>query len=302
MNRTATGWMFWIVFAAALPLSIACDRSATAPASRPAATGNAMRIVSLAPNITEICCALGLREQLVGRSKFCDYPPGILDVPALGGLLDPNVEGLLRAAPDLILVAGRSASLSEQLKRLKLRFESLPDSSLGDIFTAARKIGVLTSRTAAAEAFCEDLQAELDAVAVKFADVPSARVLFLVRALADPPEPPFVAGPTSFYDELLILGGHTNAAADLGKAYAPLSLETILVINPDVIVEIDPEGTARPNGDADALRVWSKVGSLAAVTSKRVHVLSGRQYSIAGPRVVETFRDLCAAIARGKHD
>lgn len=302
MKRTTTRRVSWIVFAAALSLSVACDRAATAPASRPAATGSAMRIVSLAPNITEICCALGLREQLVGRSKFCNYPPEILDVPALGGLLDPNVEGLLRAAPDLILVAGRSSALTDQLKRLELRFESVPDSSLGDIFTAARKIGALTSRTAEAEAFCGKLQAELDAVAAKFADVPPARVLFLLRALADPPEPPFVAGTASFFDELLKLGGHTNAAAASGKAYAPLSLETILVIDPDVIVEIDPEGTARPNGDADALRVWSKVGSLAAVSSKRVHVLSGRQYSIAGPRVVETFHDLCAAIAGVRHD
>ena len=261
------------------------------------APGESRRIVSLAPTLTEICCALGLRGQIVGRTSYCVHPPEILSVPALGALTNLNAEQLLRLQPDLILLSGQSRTQTELVTGLGLRYESIPDTGLEDVFAAIHRVGALTGRTAAAADLAAAIRADLDAVAQRYANVPPARVLILTATLNDPPEPPFVGGAGSFYDELLQLAGHTNAAARAGRAFAPLSLEFILDSDPDVIIELDAAGKTRKGGDAQARKIWSKIGPLSAVANRRVHVLTGTQHYLLGPRIAETFRQICAAIA-----
>ncbi len=258
------------------------------------------RIVSLAPTVTEMCAALRLADRLVGRTSYCNYPPRVTSVPEVGALTDLNVESLVRLQPDLILVAGRSLSQTDVLARLGLRFESIPDTSLDDLYAGIRKIGTLTGQTAAAETLCSALRGDIEAVRERYGDVPRRRVLLLTATLSDPPSPPHVAGPGSFYDELLRLAGHENAAAEMERAFAPLSIEYILRTDPDVIIELDADGRARPGGEAQARAVWAKIGPLRAVEERRVRVLSGSQHYLLGPRVALTFRDICAAIA-GEH-
>ncbi len=264
--------------------------------------GTSLRLVCTAPSATEICCALGLRGQIVGRTRFCDYPPGIEALPTIGALDETNVEVLLGLKPDLILISGTSRAITDRLRRLELRFESLPDRSLADIFAAIERVGRLTQRPETARRLCTGIQGELERVAERYNDVPPARVLLLLGTLSDPPAPPFVAGPGSFYDDLLRRAGHENIVDGSVRAYGPLSLEFIARANPDVIIELDADGRGWPAGDAGALRVWSQVGQLQAVASDRVHVLTGQEHFIPGPRVARTFAELCRAIAGEQYE
>ena len=146
-----------------------------------------LRLVCTAPSVTEICCALGLREQIVGRSRFCGYPAGIEAVPVVGALDETNAEVLLRLRPDLVLVSGASRSITDRLERLDLRYESLPDRSLADVFAAIERVGELTGRPETARRLREGLAGDLDGIAQRHADVPAARVLLLLGTLSDPP-------------------------------------------------------------------------------------------------------------------
>lgn len=257
------------------------------------------RIVSAAPNLTEICCALGLRDQLVGRTRYCTYPPGIESLPALGALVDINVEALVTLKPDLVLVSGASRAITERLQPLGLCYESVPDTSLSDLFAAIRRVGELTGRRRTAEALCRAVQRDFDEAAARYRGAPPASVLIVTGVLSDPPAPPFVAGPGSFYDEFLRRAGHRNAVASEGRAFGPLSLEFILKADPDVIIELDPDGRARPGGDEEARRAWGRIGALKAVRTGRVHVLVGGAHYLLGPRSAQTFAELSRVIASG---
>jgi iron complex transport system substrate-binding protein len=256
-----------------------------------------LRIVSTAPSTTEICCALGLRDQLVGRTRFCDYPPEIEHLPAVGDLDETNVETLVALRPDLVLVSGASRAITDRLAGLNLHVAALPDRSLADILAAIAQAGELTGRPQTARLVVDGLHAELAQTARAYSDTPPARVLILLGTLSDPPAPPFVAGPGSYFDDLLRLAGHHNAADADVPAYGPWSLETIVRSDPDVIIEIDTSGRARPGGDADARRLWQKLGPLRAVADGRVHVLTGKAHLIPGPRIALSFAALCRAIA-----
>lgn len=260
----------------------------------------ALRIVSAAPNVTEMCCALGLRPLLVGRTRYCRYPPEIRDVPAIGALIDVNVERLLELKPDLILVSGASRALTDRLGALGLRFEAVPDTSFDDLFAAIRQIGELTGRPRTAERLCAGIRADLEAIRTRTGRLPAARVLWLIGTLDDPPRPPYVAGPGSFYHDLLRLAGQRNAVGKPAPAFGTLSLEYISQADPDVIIELDPDGSRRPGGDADACRAWARVGALRAVAHRRVHVLTGPEHYLLGPRVAYTYAELCRVLSASK--
>jgi iron complex transport system substrate-binding protein len=261
-----------------------------------------LRIVSAAPNVTEICCALGLRAALVGRTRYCDYPPGIEQVSSIGALNDVNVEALLELRPDLIIVSGTSRAQLDRFASLSLRIETIPDATLADLLSGIRQVGGWTGRKQTAERLCAGIESDLAAVTAYFAGSPPARVLLLTGTLSDPPRPPFVAGPGSFYDDLLRRAGHENVVAGNQVAFGPLSLEFIVRADPDVIVELDPDGRQRPGGDVDARRAWAKLGALHAVSGGRINVLTGSRHYLLGPRIALTYDALCRAIVGESHE
>ncbi len=272
-----------------------CKPPATSQLERAAGR---VRLLSAAPNVTEICCALGLQECLVGRTRYCTYPPGVEAVPSIGALNDLNAEALVRLAPDLVLVSGKSRAITDRLLRLGLRHEAIPDTSLADLFAGVERIGALTKHEARAGDLARRLGGDLDTVAARYADGPRAQVLILTAPLADPPMRLDAAGPGSFYDDLLRLAGHGNILPADAGAFPTVALEFVLRADPDVIVELTADPGPRAGGDADALRAWAKVGSLKAVGARRVHVLVGDKYFVLGPRIAETLEALCECIAK----
>lgn len=259
-----------------------------------------LRILSAAPSVTEICCALGLREQLVGRTRFCVHPPGIEALPSIGALLDTNIESLLAVHPDIVILSGNSRLIAERLGSLPLKQVSVPDASVDDVLTAIRTVGALTGRSRTAERLTRGIQAELAEVSERCGVAGAPRVLLLLDVLATPPAPPSVAGPGSFYADLLKLAGVRNAAPPDSAPFAPLSLEVILSIDPDVIIELDPDGSRRPNGDADALAAWRNVGPLSAVQGGRIRVIKGSRHYVPGPRIAGTLQAICSAISHAQ--
>lgn len=289
-------------------VALACVASAAGPKLRDYAVDplidpaeqrpSKLRIVSLAPSATEIVAALGLADRLVARTNYCTHPPAVRGVPVIGGLVDLDVERLVALKPDRILLSGRSRLQTQKLRAAGLKYTSLPDATLDDIFAAIRAAGDALGRPKTAGRLCEALRADLERVRKAYADLPRQRVLVVLGELGDPPRPVFAAGPGSFYDDLLRFAGQRNAMPALHGAFAPLSLEAIVRMDPDVIVQLAPD-PKRAAPREETLRRWRLVGPLAAVRGGRVVTLAGRVYYVPGPRVAFVFRDLCRALAGG---
>lgn len=252
------------------------------------------RIISTAPQLTEIACALGLRDRLVGRSSYCNHPPGIEAVPDVGSLLDLNLEQTMSLEPDLVLISGQSRLIRERLDDAGIRYESLPDASLADVFSAIRKLGDLTGRPRTAANLVIAIRADLTRLVTEHRAARPLRVLMLIGRLSDPPRSPSVAGPGSYLAELLKMAGHTNAAENLGRPYGELPLEEILVLDPDVILEFVADKPAGPDQLRRSYELWSQIGPLTAITSHRLYQIPGQVHMIPGPRVAHTLREIIA--------
>jgi iron complex transport system substrate-binding protein len=238
------------------------------------------RIVSMAPNLTELCWALGLGDRMVGRTQYCLYPPAARKVEVIGALLDPNIERLLALQPDMVLITTSSGMLKDRFAYLKLPVVSLPDSSLDDIFRSIRLLGDAAKRPVTAATLAGNLRTDLDRLRD---EAPGAvkpyRVLVVTGALPNPPRSIWVAGPGSYLDSLLRLAGAKNAVEG-DRAWLEIGVEQVLWLRPDAIVEVREPAQA-PQRD-EAVAAWQKLPGLAKV---RVVTLTDPAVLVPGPRV-----------------
>ena len=114
------------------------------------------RIVSLAPNVTEILFALGLGGRVVGVTRFCDYPPGTAAIPKIGGLVDPNIEVVQSLDPGLVVAfRGNPLRLVERMAKLGLPvFVCDVGEGLGALFPLIERIGRITRTEDRARKVC----------------------------------------------------------------------------------------------------------------------------------------------------
>ena len=140
---------------------LGCSRDA--PHDRP--MNGKLRIVSLAPSVTEILFALALGDSLVGATDHCDYPPEAKSIERVGGFGTPNVEKLLALSPDLVIAAGfEREEVADVLRRSGIRVLDVRIRNFEELFDAIRQIGEAVDRFQQAEGIVARMRAELEAV------------------------------------------------------------------------------------------------------------------------------------------
>jgi iron complex transport system substrate-binding protein len=246
----------------------------------------ARRIVSLSPAVTELLFALGAGDRLVGRTTWCDYPPEARQVPSIGDGLNPDLEAIVAARPDLVVLyrSARNETAANQLGRMGIAALALSQDRLEELADAARILGRVTDRRRAGDSLA-------DAIAhVLAAPAPDLGLRIAVVAWDNPP---MVIGGGSYLDQLATLAGARNVFHDLGSADV-VSLETIAARDPDVIVVLSDSVVARPPVFARR-PPWQVI---RAVRERRFVTLAGSLFGRPSPRApaaIAAFRHLLEA-------
>jgi iron complex transport system substrate-binding protein len=250
----------------------------------------AHRVVSLSPSTTETLVAIGARDALVGRSRYCDYPPEVLSLPQVGGYTDPNFETILALRPDLVVGARGPAGpgITDKLAAHGARAWFPETESLAQIDLLILGLGERTGHAREAESVVAKLHAREDAVTAAVKGEKRPRVL-LVFGL----EPIVVAGNGSFPAELVDRAGGENVVKE-GGHYPVLGMESVLALDPDIVLNAaiaEAHGAERINADSPG---WKH---LRAVKTAHVVALSDESVLRPGPRV----GDALAIFARAIH-
>jgi iron complex transport system substrate-binding protein len=247
-----------------------------------------MRIVSLAPSVTETLFALGAGPSVVGVSQYCDYPPEVLKLPKVGTFLTPNLEAIIALRPTLIIGLGLSSDQRElrALKSMGFQIELAKDQSLDEIEDSIRKIGDATGHSAEAAQLIAKIDSQVGAVREAVADKPPLRVLMLVGH-----QPLIAVGRGTFLDDLLRLARSDNIADVSGEQWPQLSFEYIIAMRPEVILD----GSMGSDPGAPA-HFWDRYPSIPAVKDNRVFGYPDDPILHAGPRVGRSLEILAALI------
>jgi ABC-type Fe3+-hydroxamate transport system substrate-binding protein len=247
------------------------------------------RIVSLAPSITEILFAIGLNEQIVGVTEFCDYPAEAKQKPKVG-YSRLNIESILALQPDLVLAprAFLRADLLAKLEQLKVPAFIVDPESFEEIPVRIQTIGRILDRSASADAVAMAMRERIAGIRSKTESLTRVRVLYVLNS-----EPLITVGPGSFIHQALGLAGGLNVAARATVPYPHLNMEAVLAADPEVIVF--PVGTVEgiPPGEQQSWKQWT---SLSAIKQGRLRHVSSDLLNRPGPRIVEGLEQLARII------
>lgn len=276
------------------------------------------RIISLLPSSTEIVCALGLRERLVGVSHECDYPSDVVGLPILTEpKLDPRgtssdidtrvrqivQEGLSvyrmktdllqELQPDVIVTQDQCEVCAVSLPDVEnavhcfltpdVTVVSLRPEHLRDIWTDIRNVAVATGQEAIAQVLIQSLKERLWKVEQKTRHLSRPRVACLEWL-----DPLMAAG--NWIPELVNIAGGEYGLVDAGAHTPTITWDALVAFQPEVIV-ITPCGFKIPQSQTDLpiLTAHPQWQSLPAVQNNRVYVADGNAYyNRPGPRIVES--------------
>jgi iron complex transport system substrate-binding protein len=245
------------------------------------------RIVSLAPNLTEILFALGIEDEIAAVSSDSDYPSGAAEKVKVGNFWQPSLEAIISAGPDLVVALWfeQQNSVARRLERMGYRSLTLKIETVPELFDAVHKIGEVTGREKEAQRLVGRIQEQFDDIQSRFHSVKPCRVLWVVQT-----EPLRVAGRETFVNELIELAGGVNAIGPTLHKYPPIGTEQLFACSPDVIIQPAMLGGDLETRQQAAEVFWSRWKNVPAVKNKRVYVLQADTVSRLGPRLAEGVR------------
>lgn len=252
------------------------------------AVAEPMRIVSLAPSVTETIFALGHGKALVGVTTYCDYPPQAKAIAKIGDFMNPSIEAVTAKRPDLVIgVAGATdPTKAREMERLGLKLVLLPLQNLEDILKSARMIGGMIGDQVAGKDLAAKISAQVDDVKQRVRRAARRKVLLIVGY-----QPLIAVGGKNFIDELITLAGGANIAGSAAQPWLNIPDEYVVAKAPDVIIEAGM-GSEREKAN----KRWSDLASVPAVRDRRIYPYGSDKILRPGPRFGEALGDLARLI------
>jgi iron complex transport system substrate-binding protein len=246
---------------------------------------NPHRLVSLAPNITEIVYALGLGDELVGDTDYCDFPPQAKNKPHVGTMVNPSLERIVALKPDLVLGTPEAnrRETADQLERLGIPLYGVTASTLAETLASIEDLGKILGCAAKARSLVAQMQARIARVEKRIEGQPKPKVLFVVWY-----RPLITVGRSTFIADVIRAAGGIPIGENLKGEWPRLTLEELLPEDPAVILLPKGESFSPSLEELQILPGWK---DLRAVKERRMYFVSGA-IERPGPRLVDALEEL----------
>jgi iron complex transport system substrate-binding protein len=246
------------------------------------------RIVSLAPNLTEIVYAVGAGDRLVGDTEYCDYPAEAKKVAKIGDTMHPSVERIIALKPQIVLVstASQLEAFTKQLDQQQTAVYVTNPESLDDIFRSIQTLGDLFGEHDRATKLVADLRRRADAVEAATKQTKPVKVFYQLSG-----EPLYTIGRESFLTDLVRRAGGISATADVPGAFPRFSDEAALAAKPEAIIL--PTGGSMGNANA---KIAAPLKNSPAALNNRIYKINDDLLSRPGPRLIEGLEEMARAL------
>jgi iron complex transport system substrate-binding protein len=250
------------------------------------------RVVSLSPSTTEAVYSMGAGGLLVGRSRYCDYPPEAARLPVVGGFADPSIEAIVALRPTLAVGARGPAGpgLAESLRAHGIEPLFPETESIPQIEAMLTTIGKRLRHEAGAAAVAAAIEGRRAEVARAVSGRPRVRTVMLFDI-----GPIVAAGPGSFGDALIHEAGGENLITE-GASYPTLDLERLIALDPDTLLDCTNE-RQQDSSRVAALKDRPGWREMRAIREGRARHLATAIVLRPGPRI----GDGLVMVARALH-
>ena len=247
---------------------------------------NPGRVVTLAPNITEIVFALEQGHRLVGATTYSDFPKAAAALPKVGSYVHLDLERIVALNPDLCLAIkdGNPITAVSRLESFNIPVYAVDPRNLKSIMDTIVRIGNLLQAENQAKFLVSDMQTRIQAVVQRVAQADHRPKVFFQIGIA----PIVSVGTNTFIHELIEMAGARNLAAG-NIAYPRFSKEQVLGMRPDVIIVTS---MAREAAFERIRKDWYQWQDLPAVQHERVFVQESNLFDRPSPRLVDALEIL----------
>ncbi len=247
------------------------------------------RVITLAPNLTEIVFAIGAGDRLVGNTTYCDYPPEAKTIAKVGDTLQPSIERIIALRPQLILVstASQLESFTKQLEAQRIAVYITDPHDLEGVLRSIKAVGDLLGQSERAAQVIADLRARIAAVEERVKQAGPVKVFYQLSA-----EPLYTAGRDSFVTDLIRRAGGLSVTRDVPGAWPRYSAESAIAARPEAIIM----ATAESMGGSANAGVAPSLKESPAALGGRVYKVNGDYVSRPGPRLVDGLEQIARAL------
>jgi len=250
------------------------------------------RIVSLAPSHTEILFALGLEDEIVGVTNYCNYPEKAKQKKKIGSFANPEIEKITSLNPDLVLAfGGLQKPIVKKLEKRGQRVFWLYPHTVREVLESFERIGEIVGRPVVAHELRIKVEETIKKIKEKIQSIPGLKrpTVFRVMGL----DPLGSVGNYSFQNEIYYIAGGKNIFSDAKEDYFEIDLKTLIKRNPDVIVICGNDEDEKKRKIKNQ-KSWEE---LTAIKKDRILVIPCDLICRPGPRIAETIEK----VARGLH-
>jgi iron complex transport system substrate-binding protein len=241
----------------------------------------AKRIVSLAPSITEILFALGLNEEIIAITNFCDYPKAVLGKPRIGGFVNPDTEKIVSLKPDLIIGIrdGNRMDTVDRLNDFGFPVYLIDPKGFDGVMGTIKNIGEVVGRERESRRLIKELIDKRENMITLTRSLSKPRVFFQVGDV-----PLITVGKGTLGDDLIRLAGGRSISENELVSYPSYSIETILAMAPEMII-ISSMETKKDH--MYLVKKWQNWKSIPAVKMNAIHVIDSNLVDRPTPRIAE---------------
>ena len=249
------------------------------------------RIVSMTPSMTETLFALGLGGNVVGVSRFCAYPPEVQTIAKVGGLMDPDLEAIVRLAPTCVVMQQNSTDIGSKLEAFNLSVKYVKANTLVEVLDSFLDLGRTFGREEQGIILRKTVENALD----RGVDFPHRKVLLVIwRNVGGGIKDMTIAAQDGYYSEIFRRFNCELLPEKSSIPYPTISAEGVLSLKPDMIIEL-LVGLDDKSHKA-ALEDWRR--SLPELKAN-VRIITEQCAVVPGPRIVE-FADIVSGILSGE--
>lgn len=300
-------WRLWrlAVLIIALSLFLSCECSQSRPA-RPesenfhhhtdgigrniSVKAEPQRIISLAPNVTEILFALSLGDKVVGVTSYCDFPQDARSKEKIGDTLNPDLERIVALKPDLVVIttASQLEKLTSSLDQLGIPVYVTNPRTLREVVASIRVLGEVTGARDRARETANEMERRIRVVEDRVKELSRPSVFYVLQTA-----PLITAGRNTFINDLIILAGGQSISGDETVDYPQYSRESVISRAPKIIIAPSGHGTELVKGE-DLRRDFA---ATPAIRNNRIVWVDPDLVDRPGPRIVAGLEQL----AQGLH-
>ena len=252
----------------------------------------AIRIISLAPHITELMYSIHAGDRLVATVEYSDYPPAAKQVRRVGGHNAIDLESILALQPDLIIAwrSGNNPVQIEKLQALGIPVFINEPRHIEDIPDTARRLAVLAGKNRQAKLFIDEFEQQHAILKQRFANRRPVKLFYEIWH-----QPLMTINGEHLISDVIRLCGAVNVFSEVPVLVPTVSLESVLQAGPDIIVT---GGMSEARGDW--LTAWQRWPHLPAVENEQLYFINPDLMQRHGPRILQGAGQLCQYVEQAR--